>query len=122
MKQVLIILLVVHGLQAMSQKKVLIEDEDQIIQTAKTAIDNALQAPEGVLYLWSKEIGIKGSYVLDISIKEKGVVASIFVADKDENASISFQNQLKDRIFQFEFDFKMPKGKIYKFQYSFNFN
>ncbi len=79
------------------------------------------QAPEGTLYLFKTENNIEGIYKFDISIHEKGKVASVFCQDR-EGGTIQMQNKLKDFVKEFEFHFKMPKGKKYKFHYIFEFN
>jgi hypothetical protein len=58
---------------------------------------------------------------MDITIREKGEVAAVFCAE-NENGSITSQNILKDFIQSYVFNFKMPKGKRYKFQYEFKFD
>ena len=62
-----------------------------------------------------------GEYTFDISIHEKGKTASVF-CDSREGGSIAMQNKLKDFIKEFQYYFKMPKGKKYKFTYTFKFN
>ena len=57
---------------------------------------------------------------MDISIREKGNVASVFAVER-ENGTIDSQNRLKDYIMEFKFNFKVPKGKYYKVRYTFNF-
>ena len=103
------------------QKKILIESHEQIIETAIKELDQAMQSPEGSLYLFKKEHNIEGTYKFDISVHEKGAVASVFVSES-EGGTIQMQNSLKDFIKDFEFNFKCPKGKKYKFQYVFKFN
>lgn len=108
------------ALQSFAQKKVLIESKEEIIEQATKELNNAMQPPEGELYLWNVENNIKGEYIIDITIREKGDIASVFMAGSD-GADIKMQNMVKDRIRLFEFSFKMPKGKTYKFQYIFKF-
>jgi len=103
-----------------AQKKVLIESKDDIIEQATKELTEAMQPPEGSLYLWKVENNITGEYIIDITIREKGDIASVFMAGS-EGSDIKMQNMVKDRIRLFEFSFKMPKGKTYKFQYIFKF-
>jgi hypothetical protein len=120
MKTLLILLFVLAGISSYAQKKELIENKDSIVARAAAELDQAMQGPEGRIYLFAQEHGIKGSYTMDISIQEKGKVSSIFAVDH-ENGTIDFQNRLKDFIMEYKFNFKMPKGKYYKFRYTFNF-
>jgi len=101
--------------------KRLIEDKNQVIEAAKADIEAALKGPDGSLYKWAIENKAKGIYHLDITIHEKGKVATVFCSGS-ENGEIRFQNELKDILMNFEFSFKTPKGRDYKFSYSFTFN
>lgn len=124
MKVLSIVLLVLISFSSFGQKKnkkPLLEDREIIIKTAILEIDNAMRGPEGELFLFAQEFNITGEYTFDISIREKGTVASVFVAGS-EGGNIPAQNKLKDKIKDFRFKFKMPKGKSYKFQYIFKFN
>jgi len=109
------------GLTSMAQKKVLIEDKDQIIERAKAELDSAMVGPEGSIYLWAQKNPIKGEYIFDISIWEKGTVTSIYVVGSN-NGTIDAQNRFRSFLMEFQFNFKMPKGKSYKFRHSFVFN
>jgi hypothetical protein len=123
MKRTLIILLVMTALAGFSQKKkkLLIESKTKVVEAAKKELDFAMQASEGEIYLFAQEQGIKGEYTFDISIHEKGKTASVF-CDSREGGSVKMQNKLKDFIKEFQYYFKMPKGKKYKFTYTFKFN
>lgn len=106
------------GLQA--QKKLpLLESKNEIIQRAIAELDSAMQAPKGELYLFIQKYQIKGEYTMQLTLRDKGKVVSVFVADKN-NADIPSQNRLKDRLMKFKFQFKMPKNKDYKLNYHFN--
>lgn len=103
-----------------AQKKVLITEKDQIVEEAKKELDQTLANPESDFMKVITEKKVTGVYVFDITICEKGQVLSVFVVSG--NASdVKMQNQLKDLVKALEFNFKMPKGKSYKFQYTFNF-
>lgn len=116
-----LILFAMLGLSSFSQKKELLEDKEQIIQRATAELDTAMMAPEGSIYLWSQKNPIKGEYTFDISIWEKGTVTSIFAAGNN-NGTLDAQNRLRALLMEFQFNFKMPKGKNYKFRYTFTFN
>lgn len=103
-----------------AQKKVLIEDKDQIHEQAIKELELALAPPEGSIYLFSQASQIKGDYTYDITIREKGDIATVF-SHGNTNGTIENQNRLKDFLMGFGFNFKMPKGKYYKFKYTFKF-
>ena len=119
-KLILLMLGVVISSGLLAQKKVLLENDDEIIATAIAELDTAMQGPEGYFYQAGQKFAIKGAYTFDITIYEKGQVSSVF-AVKNERGTIDGQNTLKDVIRGYLFNFKMPKGKRYKFQYTFNY-
>lgn len=114
-------LLFSSAITCVAQKKPFIDNPQKITEIATKQLDADMQAPEGVLFLWAQKNKIKGTYTLDISIAKNGKVVNVFVKEKDSNATIPHQNKLKDRIFIHKFNMKLPKGKIYKFEYTFNF-
>jgi len=103
-----------------NQKRVTLETKQEVIATAKKELTQAMQHPEGVLYLLQKENNLTGEYNLDITIHEKGRVATVFVVN-NVGGSIKQQNLVKDFVKDFRFGFKMPKGKDYKFNFTFKF-
>jgi hypothetical protein len=117
----LIILLYLLGFSSFAQKMELIEDKDQIIERAKAELDQAMIPPEGSIYLYTLKHPIKGEYTFDISIREKGIVISTFAVES-KNGTIEAQNSFKSYLMTFRFNFKMPKGKSYKFRHTFIFN
>jgi hypothetical protein len=120
-KPLLIVLLLLLGLSSFSQKKELVEGKDQIESRAKSELELAMAPPEGSIYLFVQKYGIKGEYTYDITIREKGDIVTVFVIGNN-NGTIDAQNKLKDFLMEFEFNFKLPKGKYYKFRYTFTFN
>lgn len=104
-----------------SQKLELVEDKNEIIRRATEALDQSMSAPEGLMYVFAKEHSLTGEYTFDITIREKGEVATVFVVNT-ETTNLNAQNMIKDKVKSLKFNFKMPKGKSYKFQYKFNFN
>jgi hypothetical protein len=121
MKNLLILICTILTVSAFSQKKVLIEDPEKVMAEAIAEIEEAMKAPEGEIYLFVQENNIKGSYDFDITLREKGEVASVFVRG-NEGGTIKMQNSFKDFIKELKFNFKMPKGKSYKFNYVFKLN
>lgn len=120
-KNFLIIVLILAGMTALAQKKELLEDKDLVIARATAELDTAMMAPEGAIYLWTQKNPIQGEYIFDISIWEKGTITSVFAVGNN-NGTIDGQNRLRAFLMNFQFNFKMPKGKSYKFRYAFVFN
>lgn len=104
---------------AQKEKKILLESKEEIVEKAMETLDKGMNPPEGLIYVFKMENDIKGEYVFDITIHEKGKVATVF-CDSRDGGDIKSQNKLKDFIKDYSFNFKMPKGKKYKFRYKFN--
>lgn len=119
MKQIITAIIILFAITAFGQKKQLVEYRENIVEKAIAELDSVSSAPNGLLYKEIAESGIKGHYVFDITIREKGFVATVFIVNEGEN-SIPMQNRLKDIVKSYRFSFKVPKGKSYKFQYPFN--
>jgi len=121
MKQVFIIILILTSeIYALAQKPGLIEIKEEVIKQAVMELNQAMTPPEGLLYKFGQKYQITGEYTMDITIRNKGEVVTVFVSDK-KNWNIPSQNNLKDKVLDFEFSFKMPKNKDYKFSYTFKF-
>jgi len=117
---IMFLFLLVFSVSASAQKKVLIAEKEQIIEEAKKEIAQTLANPESDFMKMIDEKNVTGVYVFDITICEKGQVLSVFVVSSNAR-DVKMQNQVKDLVKALEFNFKMPKGKSYKFQYTFNF-
>jgi len=121
MKVLFISLLVLTSVICLkAQKPEIIESKEEVIKQATLELDQALTPPEGALYKFVQKNNITGEYTLQITIRNKGQVVSVFVADK-KDGNIPSQNALKDKLLDFQFSFKMPKNKDYKFNYTFKF-
>ena len=120
MKKNLILILMITGSSLFAQKLDLLETKDQVVERAKMELDEAMKPPEGSIYLFAQKNNIVGEYTFDVTVHEKGIVATVFVVG-NKDGDIKAQNKLKDFIYAFKFKFKMPKGKSYKFQYVFVF-
>lgn len=121
MKLTLTFIILIVSTLAFGQKKALIEEYSKVVDAAKIELDESMKGPEGNLFLYKQEYGISGTYDFDITLHEKGLVATVFVKG-NEGGTIKMQNKLKDFVKAMKFGFKMPKGKDYKFNYVFNFN
>ena len=118
--KLLLVVLIMLGFTSIAQKKELIEDKDLIIERAKAELDQAMIAPEGSIYLYTLKNPIKGEYTFDISINDKSMVTSIFFVES-KDGTIDAQNRFKSFLMTFKFNFKVPKGKSYKFRHTFIF-
>lgn len=119
-KTLFILFILISGITLKAQKPELIESKEEVIKQATLELDQAMTPPEGALYKFGQKYHITGEYTLDITIRNKGQVVSVFVADK-KDGNIPSQNSLKDKVMDFKFSFKMPKNKDYKFSYIFKF-
>lgn len=115
-----IILFIGFSLNAFAQKKPLIEEKDKIIAQAKTELNAIMANPEHEFTKSIQKNGIHGEYIFDLTIEGKGKILSVFVVSS-EAADVKQQNLVKDLVKSIVFNFKMPKDKSYKFQYTFNF-
>ncbi len=120
MKTILIIATLLISFQLSAQKGEQLEIKEEVIKQAFLELDQAMTPPEGELYKFGQKYKITGEYTLDITIRNKGEVVSVFISDK-KNGNIPSQNNLKDKVMDFKFSFKMPKNKDYKFSYIFKF-
>jgi len=125
MKAVLISLFVIVSVSAFAQKpkKVLVESQADVVDYATKELDLSMEGPEGELFLLGQKLEIKGKYTYDLTVKDKGNVASVFAVG-NEGGDIKSQNKIKDfLILEFKFKtFKTPKGNRYKFRYIFKYD
>ncbi len=121
MKHLLSILFLVSiGLTAAAQKKELLEDKETILARATQALDAALQPGQPLHEAVVKEKLI-GRYVIQVSFREKGDISSVFVVSAEMHDQRS-QNRFKDLVHQLELPFKMPKGRQYRIEHTFDLN
>lgn len=103
-----------------AQKTELLEMTDEVVKQASLELEQAMSSPEGSLYKFGQKHHITGEYTLLLTLRNKGQVVSVYVEDK-KDGNIPSQNSLKDKLLDFQFSFKMPKNKDYKFSYTFKF-
>jgi hypothetical protein len=103
-----------------AQKPEMIELKEDVIKQASLELEQAMSSPEGSLYKFAQKYHITGEYTMLLTIRNKGQVVSVYVEDK-KDWNIPSQNSLKDKLLAFQFSFKMPKNKDYKFSYTFKF-
>lgn len=118
LKSIPLLLLMLMGLffQVNGQKNYYVEEEE-VVKAAYAELESSMK--EGALKKFAEKYKITGSYTMDITLKNKGEVASVKTIERD--GEIADQNALKDFIIEYKFPFKMPKNKSYKFQYEFKF-
>lgn len=121
MKRLLTILFLFSAaLTVTAQKKELLEDKETILTRAAQALDAALQ-PGQELYEAVVKEQLIGRYVIQVSFREKGDISSVFVVSAEAHDQRS-QNRFKDLVHQLEMPFKMPKGRQYRIEHTFDLN
>ncbi|KJS06709.1 MAG: hypothetical protein VR77_03675 [Flavobacteriales bacterium BRH_c54] len=119
-KLIAIVLLLMIGIskQSLAQKNISLTNPDEITEAAVKYFEYSLK--EGELFKLAEKHQITGAYEFDVTIRERGEVASVFVVDR-EGGSLAFQNLVKDAVMKMKLGFKMQKGKRYKINYKFQF-
>lgn len=110
---------------AKAQKKPFYNTQEAVMEAAYKSLDERME--NGSIKAWIEdglekatgETTLKGRFVYDITIRNKGEVASVFKVESD--ASVPVQNYVRNHMKALRFPFKMPKNKSYKFQYEFKF-
>src|SRR5436190_1866955 len=105
-----IVFILAIGLYARAEKP-LIQDYAQVVAKAKSELDSSMQT--GALKEFAVKSKIKGEYIMDITIHERGKVLTVFAVSNDSD-NLKMQTALKDFVRTLEFNFKMTKGKMYK--------
>lgn len=118
MKHLIALFLILACLGAHAQKKELLEDKEEILARAGQALAAAMQ-PGGALHEAIVKEQLKGTYHLQVSFREKGDISSVFVAGA-ENQDLRSQNRFKDLVHLLELPFKMPKGRQYRIEKTFD--
>ncbi|MBL7951083.1 MAG: hypothetical protein JNM62_05130 [Flavobacteriales bacterium] len=103
-----------------AQKKELLEDKDTIMARAAQSLEAALQPGTELHEIVVKE-NLIGTYVLQVSFREKGDISSVFVVSAEGHDQRS-QNRFKDLVHFLELPFKMPKGRQYRIEQTFDLN
>ncbi|HLO91901.1 MAG TPA: hypothetical protein VK172_12120 [Lentimicrobium sp.] len=116
----LLIILSFAFLFSFSQKRLTLNDEKQIITRAVTELNDAFARPDGIMYKKIAALNLSGTYIYDVTIRNKGAVATVFSVNSGDN-DIKIQNRIKDLIYEYKLSFNMLKGKSYKFRYTLNF-
>lgn len=93
------------------------KDKDAIEAAASDQLDVLMQN-EKVLKKLAKE-EIHGEYTYKVTVREKSKIASMLFISKSANASLKGQNYFNYLVAKHKFDFKIPKGNFYTFNYTF---
>jgi hypothetical protein len=121
MKQFFTLLFIISAtLATYAQKMPLLQERQEIVEQAKKELDALVANPASDFMTKIAEAKVKGEYVFDITIEGKGKILSVFVVSTDAD-DVNQQNHVKDLVRKIKFNFKLPKDKSYKFQYTFNF-
>jgi hypothetical protein len=120
----LLVIIIFLGLtsQAFSQDKEYSSPDEPFVQKAISELNFAQTPPKGSLYIFATEKKLTGRFTFDLTIRGKGEMATVFAVSTEGSGTIKMQNLLKDWLKAYQFSFRMPKGKSYKFQYTFQFN
>ncbi len=105
---------------AHAQKKPLIFEHEKVVEAARADLDQML-SKDGPLTEEAAKMEVRGEYIMDLTIAGKGKVLSVYMVASDAD-EIPMQNRAKDLMRRIRFNFKMPKDKTYKFQYTFQFD
>lgn len=103
-----------------AQKKELIQDKETILARAAQVLDAEMRAG-GSLHAAVVKEDLIGRYVLQVSIRDKGDISSVFVVSAEGHDTRS-QNRFKDLVHFTELPFKMPKGRHYRLEHTFDLN
>lgn len=115
----LLVMLTATSFAPVSAQKVLLQESKEVKEAAIHELDS-LMLPGGELQLEASENNVKGEFIMDVTVHDKGKVLSVFMVSSDAD-DIPMQNRAKDLVRKVEFSFKVPKSKTYKFQYTFRF-
>ncbi len=107
-------------LTATAQKKELLEDKETILARAPEVFDASLR-PGAEMYETIVNEQLIGRYVLQVSFRDKGDISSVFVV-RAEGHDLRSQNRFKDLVHLSQMPFKMPKGRQYRIEHTFDLN
>lgn len=121
MKQLMLLLALLFTMPMVhAQKKELLEDKEIILARAAEVLTASIQPGTRLHEAIVKE-NLIGRYVLQVSFREKGDISSVFVVSA-EGHDIRSQNRFKDLVHLSTMPFKMPKGRQYRIEHTFDLN
>jgi heme exporter protein D len=115
-----LLVLLLLGSTTAAQKKELLEEKETILARAAQVLDAEMRAGRSLHAAVVKE-DLIGRYVLQVSIRDKGDISSVFVVSAEGHDTRS-QNRFKDLVHFTELPFKMPKGRHYRLEHTFDLN
>lgn len=101
------------GVNAYSQKKATLTDEEQVQEAVSKEVDAAFKSDEFLKKKNKKFSDVSGYIVTDISVIKNGKIATFFKVDSDIKNNDFFEF-LSDYLLNYKFDFKLPKQQKYK--------
>ncbi len=104
------------GASASAQRPVL-DSREEVTARAIAQLDSLMKEEKFLTMLAKEEV--HGDYVYQIGVGDKGQINSMRAISRSENASIDGQNYLNNLVKVYKFDFRLPKGNFYKFEYTF---
>jgi len=116
-KYILLLFSLVTMILSAKAQRPYVETNDEFIELATKDLD-AHMKDEKFLKKMEKE-DIHGSYKFQITVGDKGKITHMRSLERSEDASINGQNTLNDLVKKYKFDFKIPKGNYYNFEYTF---
>ncbi len=91
-------------------------DNQPVIEEAKAQLVS-MSTATGELGEFCKKFGIKGHFIIDITLQGKGKVVTVFMVSS--NVEVKDQNSLKNKLSGLQFsNIKIPKNKRVKFRYT----
>lgn len=112
-----LLILALFSVLISSAQRPYVETNDEFITEATKNLDLLVQ-DEKFLEDMAKD-DVHGEYTFQISVNDKGRISHMRILEKAGEASINGQNTLNDLVRKHKFDFKIPKGNYYNFQYKF---
>jgi len=92
-------------------------DKSAITEEARTQLTQ-MSSAEGELSVFSSKNGIKGEFVIDMTIEGKGEVLTVFMVSANSD-DISRKNLLKDKLHALQFEnIRIPKKERIKFRHT----
>ncbi|MCZ4410078.1 hypothetical protein O3Q51_14745 [Cryomorphaceae bacterium 1068] len=116
LKILLVFAILLTGAELSAQRP-FVETSDEFAELATKNLDELVQDEKFLKGMEKEEI--HGSYTYQITVGDKGKITHMRSLERSEDASIHGQNTLNDLVRHHKFDFKIPKGNLYNFQYTF---
>jgi hypothetical protein len=101
-----------------AQKKKTLTSYDEVVTEVKKQLNESIK--NGAIAEYVTEQNLKGEYIYNITIGDKGKVVTVFAVTSDDD-EYKDQNNFKDFLKTIKFEIRTAKGKLYKFEYTFYF-